>query len=39
MLNGIAYNRESKTFYLTGKLWPRLFEVIFEPVAGAAASR
>ena len=33
MLNGIAYNRESRTFYLTGKLWPRLFEVTFEPAA------
>jgi glutaminyl-peptide cyclotransferase len=33
VLNGIAYNRERKTFYLTGKLWPRLFEVTFEPVA------
>jgi glutaminyl-peptide cyclotransferase len=33
LLNGIAYNSESETFYLTGKLWPRLFEVVFEPVA------
>jgi glutaminyl-peptide cyclotransferase len=33
VLNGIAYNSERKTFYLTGKLWPRLFEVTFEPVA------
>jgi glutaminyl-peptide cyclotransferase len=33
VLNGIAYNRDRKTFYLTGKLWPRLFEVTFEPVA------
>ena len=31
VLNGIAYNSESRTFYLTGKLWPRLFEVTFEP--------
>jgi glutaminyl-peptide cyclotransferase len=35
VLNGIAYNSESETFYLTGKLWPRLFEVVFEPVAAA----
>ena len=27
VLNGIAYNSESETFYLTGKHWPRLFEV------------
>ena len=27
VLNGIAYNAESETFYLTGKHWPRLFEV------------
>jgi glutaminyl-peptide cyclotransferase len=35
VLNGIAYNPESETFYLTGKLWPRLFEVAFEPIAAA----
>ena len=29
VLNGIAYNPESETFYLTGKLWPTLFEVRF----------
>ena len=29
VLNGIAYNKESQTFYLTGKLWPKLFEVRF----------
>ena len=27
VLNGIAYNPETDTFYLTGKLWPSLFEV------------
>lgn len=27
VLNGIAYNPEKKTFYLTGKRWPKLFEV------------
>lgn len=26
-LNGIAYNQETKTFILTGKCWPWLFEV------------
>ena len=30
VLNGVAYNPESETFYLTGKLWPTLFEVTFE---------
>ena len=29
VLNGIAYNPDTDTFYLTGKLWPRLFEVKF----------
>lgn len=27
--NGIAYNPNTKTFYLTGKNWSNLFEVIF----------
>jgi glutaminyl-peptide cyclotransferase len=31
VLNGIAYNPESGSFYITGKYWPRLFEVIFVP--------
>jgi glutaminyl-peptide cyclotransferase len=29
-LNGIAYNAESETFFITGKLWPRIFEVRLE---------
>lgn len=29
VLNGIAYNPESQTFYLTGKKWNKLFEVVF----------
>ena len=29
VLNGIAYNSESETFYITGKNWPKLFEVVF----------
>ncbi len=29
VLNGIAYNEESKTFFLTGKNWPLIFEVEF----------
>lgn len=32
VLNGIAYNPETETFYITGKRWPRLFEVNFIPV-------
>ncbi len=27
VLNGIAYNDDTKTFYLTGKNWPLIFEV------------
>ncbi len=30
VLNGIAYDPQKGTFLLTGKLWPRLFEVRFE---------
>jgi len=30
VLNGIAYIEESETFLITGKLWPSMFEVIFE---------
>jgi glutaminyl-peptide cyclotransferase len=29
VLNGIAYDPEEQVFYLTGKLWPRLFIVRF----------
>ena len=29
VMNGIAYNPKSETFLLTGKRWPRLFEVRF----------
>lgn len=31
VLNGIAYNPETGTFWLTGKLWPVLYEVSFVP--------
>jgi glutamine cyclotransferase len=27
VLNGIAYNPEKKTIYVTGKLWPEIFEI------------
>jgi glutamine cyclotransferase len=33
VLNGIAYNPRRQTFYLTGKYWPRLFEVRFVTAA------
>jgi glutaminyl-peptide cyclotransferase len=33
-LNGIAYNPETETFYVTGKLWPKIFEVRFVPAGG-----
>lgn len=29
VLNGIAYNPETETFFITGKYWPKLFEVRF----------
>ena len=32
VLNGIAWNPDSERFYITGKLWSKLFEVVF--VAG-----
>lgn len=37
VLNGIAYDPGAKRFYLTGKLWPLLFEVTFEPKDDATA--
>lgn len=30
VLNGIAHDPETGVFYLTGKYWPKLFEVVFE---------
>jgi glutamine cyclotransferase len=29
VLNGIAYNPETNTYWLTGKLWPVMYEVTF----------
>ena len=29
VLNGIAYSSETETFYITGKNWPTMFEVVF----------
>lgn len=31
VLNGIAYDAETGKIYLTGKWWPKLFEVTFQP--------
>ena len=31
VLNGIAWDPAKKTFLITGKLWPKMFEVTFEP--------
>jgi glutaminyl-peptide cyclotransferase len=31
VLNGIAYDAETDTFLLTGKYWPKMFEVKFVP--------
>ena len=31
VLNGIAYDSEAETFFVTGKLWPKIFEVNFVP--------
>ena len=33
VLNGIAYDPENDTFFITGKGWPKLFEVRFVPAA------
>ncbi len=31
VLNGIAYDPQTQTFYITGKLWPWIFDVQFVP--------
>ena len=31
VLNGIAYDEANDRIYVTGKLWPKLFEVTFQP--------
>jgi glutamine cyclotransferase len=32
VLNGIAWRPDTKRFYITGKNWPKMFEVVFEPL-------
>lgn len=39
VLNGIAYLPSSGRFIITGKLWPRAFEVEFAPVGRARAEK
>jgi glutamine cyclotransferase len=36
VLNGIAWDPRGKRLFLTGKLWPTLFEVRLKPVSGGA---
>jgi glutamine cyclotransferase len=31
VLNGIAWDPKTGTFLITGKLWPKMFEVQFVP--------
>lgn len=38
VLNGIAYDKEGDRLYVTGKLWPRLFEIELLSPDGAPAS-
>lgn len=38
VLNGIAYHPERKSFWITGKLWPTLFEVRFVPTGAGNAN-
>jgi len=32
VLNGIAWDPVAKTFWITGKYWPKMFQVVFEPI-------
>ncbi|MCG8460962.1 MAG: glutaminyl-peptide cyclotransferase, partial [Holophagales bacterium] len=36
VLNGIAYDPLSQTFWLTGKFWPKIFQVRLLPADGGA---
>ena len=33
VLNGIAWRPDTKTFFITGKYWPKMFEVVFTPTS------
>jgi len=39
VMNGIAYDPTDRVFYLTGKLWPKMFQVVFESGAAPGGSR
>jgi len=39
VLNGVAFHAESGHFFLTGKRWPTLFEVIFVPADGVPVNQ
>jgi glutamine cyclotransferase len=39
VLNGIAHDPASDTFYLTGKHWPKLFAVRFVPRSAPGSGR
>ena len=30
VLNGIAYNKQNKSFFITGKRWPKMFEMMLK---------
>jgi glutaminyl-peptide cyclotransferase len=34
VLNGLAFDPQTQAFWITGKLWPRMFEVRFVPLVG-----
>ena len=39
ILNGIAYDNKDKRIFITGKLWPRIYEVIVHPLTEPIAPR
>lgn len=39
VLNGIAYDNKDKRIFITGKLWPRIYEVIVHPLSEPIAPR
>ena len=39
VLNGIAYDAATQRLFVTGKLWPRLFEIQVVPKAAASGQR
>ncbi|KAL6757368.1 glutamine cyclotransferase-domain-containing protein [Haematococcus lacustris] len=38
VLNGIAYDKDKKRLFVTGKKWPKIFEVSLQPLVGAASA-